>query len=344
MRYFRISLAVTVILLGLATWWGYQQFGWPGALAGLWVAIVLGVMEVSLSFDNAVVNASVLKHWNPFWQKAFLTVGILVAVFGMRLLFPLLIVAVATGMGLAQVAALALDAPAEYARLLHAHAFQVATFGGSFLLLVFLNFVFDDQKTLHWLGRAEARMGQFGSEGLAMVIVIAALFGCVSMVAQPVRYSVLASGVAGVAIYAAVRWVAGVLEHSQARAAPRALAGGSLGGFLYLEVLDASFSFDGVIGAFAITNDVVVIMLGLAIGAVFVRSTTVYLVREGTLDRFVFLKHGAHYAIGILAVIMLASVEYEVPKWLAGLSGVTFIALSLWSSVRYRRKRQASGC
>ncbi|HYE41157.1 MAG TPA: DUF475 domain-containing protein, partial [Ramlibacter sp.] len=226
MRHFRVSLAVTVILLGLATWWGYHQFGWRGALAGLWVALVLSVMEVSLSFDNAVVNASVLKQWNPFWQKLFLTLGILVAVFGMRLLFPLLIVAVATGMELVQVGAMALEAPREYARLLHLHAPQVAAFGGSFLLLVFLNFVFDDQKTLHWLGRAEAKMGEFGSEGLAIVIVIAALFGCIAMVPEPLRYAVLAAGVTGVGVYAAVRWVATVLERGQAGAASRAVASG----------------------------------------------------------------------------------------------------------------------
>jgi hypothetical protein len=106
---------------------------------------------------------------------------------------------------------------------------------------------------------------------------------------------------------------------------------------LYLEVLDASFSFDGVIGAFAITNDVVIIMLGLAIGAMFVRSLTVFLVRQCTLDEFVFLEHGAHYAIGILALIMLVSVKYDVPEWFTGLSGVAFIAVSLWSSVNYKK-------
>ena len=78
-------------------------------------------------------------------------------------------------------------------------------------------------------------------------------------------------------------------------------------------MLDASFSFDGVIGAFAITNDVVIIMLGLAIGAMFVRSLTVFLVHKGTLDEFVYLEHGAHYAIGILALIMFASVKYHIP-------------------------------
>ena len=80
--------------------------------------------------------------------------------------------------------------------------------------------------------------------------------------------------------------------------------------FLYLEVLDAAFSFDGVTGAFAITSDPIIIALGLGlVGAMFVRSITVYLVRQDTLDRFIYLEHGAHWAIGALAVIMLMSID-----------------------------------
>ena len=79
--------------------------------------------------------------------------------------------------------------------------------------------------------------------------------------------------------------------------------------FLYLEVLDASFSFDGVIGAFAITTDPILIALGLGlIGAMFVRSLTVFLVRKGTLADYVYLEHGAHWAIGALAVILLVGI------------------------------------
>jgi hypothetical protein len=106
-------------------------------------------------------------------------------------------------------------------------------------------------------------------------------------------------------------------------------------------VLDASFSFDGVIGAFAITSDVVIIMLGLAIGAMFVRSMTVFLVRKGTLDEYVYLEHGAHYAIGILAVIMLASMKWHVPELITGGVGVAFILASLWSSLQYKKKHAA---
>ena len=115
-----------------------------------------------------------------------------------------------------------------------------------------------------------------------------------------------------------------------------------IAGFLYLEVLDASFSFDGVIGAFAITKDVVIIMLGLGIGAMFVRSLTVYLVNKGTLDEYVFLEHGAHYAIGALAIIMLLSMEYHIPEAVTGLVGIAFIGLALISSIRRRRLEEAS--
>ena len=351
MQHFRMSFVVTAILMALAGWWGYSHGGTAGLLQALWIAAVLGVMEVSLSFDNAVVNASVLRHWNAFWQKLFLTVGILVAVFGMRLLFPLLIVSVATDLGLVEVWTMATTTPDIYsAHLTGAHA-EVAAFGGAFLLLVFLSFLFHEGKELHWLGWIERKVNQHGTDSLAVLLAVVAVFGCVALVPEAKKYSVLAAGVLGVAVYLAVGWIGELLEEDEPEQAAETAGGagpnpgnviasvarGSIGGFLYLEVLDASFSFDGVIGAFAITSDVVIIMLGLAIGAMFVRSLTVYLVHKGTLDEFVYLEHGAHYAIGILALIMLASVKYHVPEWFTGLSGVAFIAVSLWSSVRHKR-------
>lgn len=340
MQHFRLSFLVTIVLLALAGWWGFSHGGASGALEALWIAFVLGVMEVSLSFDNAVVNASVLRHWNAFWQKLFLTVGILVAVFGMRLLFPLLIVSVATGLGLLDVWTMATTTPLEYARHLSENHAEVAAFGGAFLLLVFLNFLFDEEKELHWLGWIEEKLGQHGTEGLAVLLTLIAVFVCVSMVPEARKLSVLSAGVIGVAVYVAVGWFSGLLEEEEADPAiGKLISRGSIGGFIYLEVLDASFSFDGVIGAFAITNDVVLIMLGLAIGAMFVRSLTVFLVHKGTLEEFVYLEHGAHYAIGILALIMFASVKHHIPEWFTGLSGVAFILVSLWSSIRYQKEQ-----
>jgi hypothetical protein len=339
MRHFRLSFAVTLILMRIATWWGYDRAGLPGALQALWITAVLGVMEVSLSFDNAVVNASVLRHWNAFWQKLFLTVGILVAVFGMRLLFPLLIVSVATGLGLLDVWSMAIANPDEYARHLADNHAEVAAFGGAFLLLVFLNFLFDEDKEHHWLGWIEEKMGRHGNAGLAVLLALVAVFSCVSLMPEARKLSVMTAGIVGVAVYLGVGWISSLLEEKEADPViGKIVSRGSIGAFLYLEVLDASFSFDGVIGAFAITNDIIIIMLGLAIGAMFVRSLTIYLVRQGTLDEFVYLEHGAHYAIGILALIMLSSVQYHVPEWFTGFSGIAFIALSVWSSVKYKKK------
>jgi uncharacterized protein len=343
MKHFGVSIIVTVILMAVAGWWGYSNAGFSGALTALWITGVLGVMEVSLSFDNAVVNASVLKDWNAFWQKLFLTVGILVAVFGMRLVFPLAIVAVATGLDMLAVWNMAITTPSEYSRhLTEVHA-EVAAFGGAFLLLVFLNFMFDDDKEVHWIGWIEERANRLGAESLSVLLALVAVGIAVEMVPAEKRFPVLYAGVAGVAIYLAVGWLSGLLEEDpeEAKALGKTVQRGSIGGFLYLEVLDASFSFDGVIGAFAITSDVVIIMLGLAIGAMYVRSVTVYLVHKGTLDEFIYLEHGAHWAIGILAVIMFASVQYHIPEWFTGLSGVAFILVSIWSSIKYKRKMVA---
>lgn len=344
MKHFTWSFVITFFLLALAGWWGYSRNGLEGALQALFIASILSVMEVSLSFDNAVVNASVLRTWNAFWQKMFLTVGILVAVFGMRLVFPIVIVAVATGLGTFEVINLALKQPDEYARQLTDHHPQVAAFGGSFLLLVFLNFFFDEEKDTHWLGWIEAKVGAHGNETLSTLLALLAVYAASQVVPEAIQMSVLLSGLGGIAIYLAVNFISGLLEsEGEVSSTGEIIAKGSIGGFLYLEVLDASFSFDGVIGAFAITKDVVIIMIGLAIGAFFVRSMTIYLVRQGTLEAYVYLEHGAHYAIGILAAIMLLSVTYHIPEWFTGLSGVAFIGLSLWSSIRHRRLEAAKG-
>jgi uncharacterized protein len=341
MKHFKWSFVVTFVCLGLAGWWGFEHGGWTAALTALGIAAILSVMEVSLSFDNAVVNASVLKGWDEFWQKLFLGLGIIIAVFGMRLVFPLVIVAVAADLGMGEVWNLALSDPKAFSTHLTNHHAEVAAFGGMFLLLVFLNFLFDDEKEMHWLGHVEAKLGALGKvSSISVMIALATLLGSMSLVEEAQKLVVLLAGLWGILIYVGVDMLSGLLEGSEEGNVGDAVKRGGVAGFLYLEVLDASFSFDGVIGAFAITNDVVIIMLGLAIGAMFVRSMTVYLVRQGTLDEYVYLEHGAHYAIGILAFIMLASMKYHIPEIFTGLIGVAFIAASLWSSLRHRKQEK----
>lgn len=110
--------------------------------------------------------------------------------------------------------------------------------------------------------------------------------------------------------------------------------------FVYLEILDASFSFDGVIGAFAITSNVVLIAAGLGIGAIWVRSLTIFMVRRGTLGNFVYLEHGAHYTVFVLAVIMLLSALFHIPELIPGLVGIGIIGSSIAASIRVRRLKQ----
>ena len=339
MKHFSTSFAVSFICLALAAWWGYTHGGVPGAVTAFGIALILGVMEVSLSFDNAVVNASVLKNWDEFWQRIFLTVGIVIAVFGMRLIFPLVIVAAAADLGMGEVWDLALTDPKQFSAYLSRHHDEVAVFGGIFLLLVALNFLMDETKELHWLGHAEAKLASFGKIGSVPVLVaLLVVIGSLALVEPEQEFVVLIAGMWGVIVYVAVDFLSALLERDSETDLDigGVVKSGGIGGFLYLEILDASFSFDGVIGAFAITNDVVIIMLGLAIGAMFVRSMTVYLVRQGTLEEYIFLEHGAHYAIGILALIMFASVKYHVPELVTGLLGIAFILASLWSSIRHR--------
>ncbi len=119
---------------------------------------------------------------------------------------------------------------------------------------------------------------------------------------------------------------------------PKNLARLGLFTFLYLEVLDASFSFDGVVGAFAITDKIFVIALGLGIGACYIRALTVYLVRKGTLAEYVYLEHGAHWAIGSLAVLLFITIRVKVPDLVTGLIGVGFIGAALVSSIMRNRR------
>jgi len=346
MRHFYFDIVFTTIALAIAAWWGFSHGGVGTMMSALFVTLILAVMEISLSFDNAVVNASVLKTWDKFWKMIFLTVGMLIAVFGMRLVFPIVIVAVTADMGMMDVINMALNNPKEYSAKLIEHHAEIAAFGGMFLLLVFLNFIFDEKEVM-WFEWLERKLARFGKVDAMSVFVALALLMIALFWVDPARKAaVLTAGVFGILIYLATNVLSSLLEGADDddESTPDVIEGKEVAGAIAKGgiVLDASFSFDGVIGAFAITNDVIIIMLGLAIGAMFVRSMTIFLVEKGTLDEFVYLEHGAHYAIGALAVIMLlATVHIEVPEIVTGLIGIAFIVWAVINSISYRKREEA---
>jgi hypothetical protein len=357
--------SIGIAVLGLVA--GYLY----GGTKGLALAAILAVLEVSLSFDNAVVNATVLVRMSPFWQKIFLTVGVAIAVFGMRLVFPLLIVGITAKLNPVEAVRLALEKgdpnkPGTYGYLLHQAHPAIAAFGGMFLLMLFLDFVFEEREItwLSWIERPLARIGKL--DQLSVVIALGVLtisaytLGKSADTATHDRIStILVSGLLGIGTYLLVNSLGEFFDQDGDEDDDGDVDGDDLAVklernktkhvvgkaafflFLYLEVLDASFSFDGVVGAFAITSDPIIIAIGLGIGAMFIRSLTVYLVKKGTLSEYVYLEHGALWAIGALAVILLITIEYEVPEVVTGLIGVAFIGAALVSSI-LRNRRIAS--
>lgn len=320
---------------------GLALAGYAGGVRGVYVVTVLAVLEVALSFNNAVINAVVLRRLNKFWQLMFLTVGLAVAVFGMRLLFPVLLVAVTAHLPLSAVASLALRNPAEYAAKLMQARPEIAAFGATFLMMLFLDFVLDETKEVHWIGVVERPLARAGRlRPLSVLLVLAGLAGAACILSGSDAPRVLLAGLAGLAVYMFVRGVSRLFAGLGGQQPGRAVVAGSaaLVLFLYLEVLDSAFSFDSVVGAFAISTNVLAIALGLSIGAVFMRDITVLLVRKGTLQQYIYLEHGAQYSVGALAVILALGLAYDVPDIVTGLVGAGIIGLSLLSSVRENRQ------
>lgn len=322
-KLFRVPLILTIVALVLT-------LSISGITAAVTVAI-LGLLEMSFSFDNAIVNAKILGRMNAHWQKVFLTVGVVIAVFGMRLLFPLIVVAIAAHMNPLAALSLAITNPSAYAHhIADAHP-AIAAFGGTFLFMLFLDWLVEE-KEVFWIKYESTiykmREVETFSIGMTCLVLLVAAFtlGHTSMI--------LISGLMGLILYLLVNSIDTFFnEDSVAKVAKAGLAT-----FLYLEVLDASFSFDGVVGAFAVTNNIFFIAIGLGIGAMFIRGLTVYLTNKGTLSEYRYLEHGAHWAIGVLAILLIATIKFNISDIITGLIGIAFIGAALISSINANRR------
>jgi hypothetical protein len=340
-KHFRSSVATTVVGLIIAFGIGLFEGGsQAAAFKALIICAVLGVLEISLSFDNAVVNATVLKDMTPLWQHRFLTWGMLIAVFGVRLVLPLAIVSIMASIGPWDALMMAATAPDQYAELMQKLHVPVAAFGGTFLILVALRYFLDPEKESHWVPHVEKPLVHLGKLRAIEIVTVAGGLYAVSL-ALPPDSRFLSAGIAGLVLFVVIDWIGSILEGSGDTQTSKSLERASIGSFLYLEVLDASFSFDGVVGAFAITHNLFIITIGLGIGAMFVRSITIALVEKGTLAEFIYLEHGAFYAIGALGTIMISGAFFHIPELITALLGVALIGLALLSSVRHNRERGA---
>lgn len=337
LRYFWASSLLTIILAVLVGIYGGPQ--------ALWLFAVLTILEVTFSFDNAVVNSKILAKMSPFWQMLFLTVGIFFAVFVVRFFLPVFIVMLIGDTGFSEVINLAFNHPEEYAELLHKGMHSIDAFGGTFLLMIGLGYFFDRKKDIHWLGVIEewlARAGRIRHITLYLMILVA--IGLFLTAPKQHAYDVLFAATLGIVLHTFLAWIPTLFEKNAAAAgATKQVGMAAFASFIYLNILDASFSLDGVIGAFAITTSVLLIVAGLGVGALWVRSMTIQLVRSNTLGKYRYLEHGAHWAILALGLVMILKVYgIELSEWLTGSLGLIFIVTAVISSVLEKRRIKPS--
>lgn len=333
LRQFAVSIILTVIaVIGTLLLLG------PGAAV---TTLVLIAIEVAFSFDNAVINAKTLGKLSPLWQKLFLTLGMIIAILGMRIVFPILIVSLTAHLGWLRVVDLALNHPMQYAHFLEAAHVSISAFGGGFLLVLVLFFFLDHERELIWLDKIERPLQKLGGAIWLAPVVGAGIIGLLSIFShQPLL--IAKAGIGGVVLYTVIHFSIAALGRLTGQKNDARYTGwGAAVAFIYLEVLDASFSFDGVLGAFAITNIVPIIAIGLGVGALWVRSLTLYMVRNGTLDAYRYLEHGAHYAILVLAAALMLSIFISIPNAVTGIAGLGVIGASVIASreanVKHRR-------
>jgi hypothetical protein len=323
MKYFFSSFIVSILGLGIAFY--------LGGFGGLYIAALLAILEVSLSFDNAVVNAKVLDTMEPVWQKRFIIFGIPVAVFGMRFLFPIFIVAIASNLGVMETFQLAVDNPEHYHETLEKVKNLIYAFGGAFLLMVFLDFLFDEERDEKWLKIIEDnliinKLAELGNASLMFSMGVG-----LYLIHLTQDVSIAIAYFSGILLHSFIASLDDLFSTDGVRS--------GIIGLIYLEILDASFSFDGVIGAFALSSDIFIIMIGLGIGAMFVRSLTLYLVEKKTLAEFIYLEHGAHYAIFALAFIMFYKMFNEIDEVIVGTIGVALIGISAIHSMMVKKDK-----
>ncbi len=334
LRHYYVAFAVSGIIF-LAT-------AILGGVSSLLPLIALAVIEVTFSFENAVINSQVLSGMNKFWRTVFLTVGIAIAVFGVRLILPLVLVSSSTGSTLAHVLDLALNQPDLYAEELHDAYPVIAAFGGVFLLMIGLRF-FGEKREVMWLDRVEAPLAVYNQPWWVSISGASIATLIIYFVMAPGDKRVAAAAIAGALTFMVIKVISSLLLRRKLKAGHNSLEAHGWAAFMqfmYLELLDASFSFDGVIAAFAITKDVLLIAAGLGIGALYVRSITVHLLKRQTLTHYRYLIHGAHYAITSLAIMLIASMRFHIPEVITGLMGLIIIGLSFESSRRHNAHRR----
>ncbi len=328
------ELLITIVI------WAF--IGWEMGTAALVITIILSILEITLSADNAVVNSRVLVKMSKKWQIIFLTVGILVAVFLVRFALPIVMVAAMTSLSSGEVLNLALKDAEKYGHHLETIAPSINAFGGIFLFFVAMFFFMEKERKHLWIRPVEKALQTLAKVPYLKYILAFATFLPVYYITDPAdRNAVFGALVVGALVYLVLHSIILMMGQVNKRNQLKQQVGwAAFVSFMYLEVLDASFSLDSVVGAFALTNNIIIIMAGLGIGAIWVRTMTLYMVKHRTLSTYRYLESGAHWAIACLALIMFLKLAHiELPELIVGTIGLVCIGSSIFSSIRANRVR-----
>ncbi|KAE9517997.1 Integral membrane protein TerC family protein [Candidatus Liberibacter asiaticus] len=333
-HHFRWAILVTVagFLCGLGIGWQFTHT-LSGTISTVYICIILAVVEISLSFENAILNAKNLQKMSSIWQKRFLTWGILIAVFGMRIIFPIMIVCIVSTINPIEAMNLAIYSPQDYLKIISQAHVPISGFGGTFLMMVSLTFFFNSPNKLHWLHFLEIAMSHLSKiKGIKIFIVLSIIFGISNILPTNEMYSFVSSSTAAIIIFYGINFLESVLSSDSSNNVTHGKHGLNL--FLYLEIIDASLSLDGVISSFAITKNFFIIVIGLTIGAIYVRSMTLLMLKQGILNKYKYLEHGSYYSIFVLSVIMFLQTIVDIPEIFTGTSSTILIFLSIYSSIK----------
>ena len=298
------------------------------------VIIGLALFETISSMDNAVVNAHVLQKLPEKYRRIFLVWGLLFAVFIVRGLLPLLIVCLANpalSIWQALTATLSGD-PHIIAYINHSKPFLLLG-GGVYLFLVFLSWLFLEEKNYAFM--VEGFIHRQGVWFYALTSLFTVLIVYLSLSYNP--FMALAATI-GISVF----FIADGFKRNSEEQEKNIMKSHHMSAWskiLYLEILDASFSIDGVVGAFAFTVSVPLIILGNGLGAWVVREMTV----KGIdfITKFAYLKNGAMYAVGFLGFLMiLESFGHEFPFWLAPASMILLLSFFFGLSILVKHKEK----
>lgn len=333
-RVFGLSAIITVIALVFAG----TKLG-SGILLTL---ITLIIIEISLSADSAIINADKLSKLSGFWQTIFLTVGIIIAVFGVRFIIPVAIVSEVTKLSWVEVVKLAFDNPAQYTQHLKSVYPIIASFGGSFLLTLALTYFCTEKRKNIWIKPIEKQLTKLNASYFPALVTLSIVVFLSLLPWGLKTHKMLIAGISGIVLFLLINWVSTKLEklHQKHNKKNRyALTGfAAFISFMYLELLGDTFSLGSVVGAFAITDQVALIVIGLGIGAIWVRSLTIYFIRKGVDNQYPDLETAAHYIMLILALVLFSDQFFEYPHYLIAIIIVTILIFAIGTSPKKKSR------